>query len=65
MTNKTSPYITDADTLELLEKTGEQYRVYRQLNDVANLTRKPPPPQRIPSPENPLTSNRVIFDKIK
>lgn len=56
-----SPNTTDAEMLELLEKTGEQYQVYRELNDVVNIIRKPPPPPRVPSPENPLTTNHIIF----
>ena len=56
-TLKTPMSGTDAEILDLLKKTGEQYRVYKELNDVANIGRKPAfPPEAAPTPEKPLTS---------
>ena len=52
------PTTTDAEILALLEKTNEQYRVYQEINSIANLVRKPAfPPPAAPTPERPLTSS--------
>ncbi len=49
--------MSDAEILDLLKKTNEQYRVYKELNDVANIGRKPAfPREAAPTPEKPLTS---------
>lgn len=51
------PADEDAEILELLKKTSEQYRVYKELNDVANIVRKPVfPCKRIRVPGPTLTS---------
>lgn len=52
------PTTTDKEIFELLEKAQEQYRVYREINDVAKIALKPKArPVVIPSPKNPLTSS--------
>lgn len=59
------PETTDAEMLALLKKTNEQYRIYRELNNVANIARKPAfPPEAAPTPERPLTSGS-FFTKRK
>lgn len=51
----------NAEWLELLEKTSEQYRVYKEINDVVNIVRKPVfPSAATPTPERPLTSGVFI-----
>lgn len=50
------PTTTDAEILALLEKPNEQYCIYKEVNDIANLVREPEfPPEGAPTPERPLT----------
>ena len=61
---KSSVSETDAEVLELLRKTSEQYRIYKELHDVANIGRKPAfPPEAAPTPDRPLTSGFFFDDK--
>ena len=62
-TIKTPMSGADAEILDLLKKTSEQYRVYKELNDVANIGRKSAfPPGPDPTPEKPLTSGTFSIE---
>ena len=49
--------MSDKDAMDLLEKTGKQYQVYRELQDVAKLAQRPVSPAPVmPSAECPLNT---------